>query len=144
MSNALSTYTTPDDPSDIGFPHMLPIELALRTGTPKEICAAHGVSKQEWDELRVNPVFVKALTEAIDLVKKEGMSFKLRAGMQAEEYLKTLWAIAHSTSEDVPASVKADIAKFTIRAAGLDQSIAQKAMGGAGQHNALQIILNLG
>lgn len=78
------------------------------------------------------------------MIREEGTSFKLKARIQSEELLKTSWELIHG--KDTPAVVKADLIKHTIRFAGLDASIEQKAQangGNAGSNN-FQININLG
>lgn len=142
MNYPATASINPDNPSEIGhYPPTFPIEVALRTAPLPEICAAYSISQEEWLVLRTDPVFLRDLTAAVELVKKEGMSFKLKAQLQADELLKTSWRMIHSNNEDVPASVRADLLKFTVRAAGL----ADPAEKGSGvPQNALQININLG
>ncbi len=64
-------------------------------------------------------------------LQKDGAVFKLKARAQAEALLTTSWALIHRPLDEVPASVKADLIKFTIKAAGLDTSIEQKAVASA-------------
>lgn len=138
MTNALTAFT--DDPAEIGYPPTLPIEVALNVAPISEICEAHGISRERWNALRQDPVFVTELSKTVEVLKKEGMSFKMKARLQAEELLKTSWQLIHG-GDDIPATVKADLIKFTIKAAGLDASKEQAA--NAGQQNALQININL-
>lgn len=128
------------DPAELGYPATLPIELALRVAPVKQICEAYGITREEWDVLRNDPLFKADLIRADEMVRREGMSFKLKARLQADELLKTSWQMIHSTSDQVPASVKADLLKFTIRAAGL---VEDKAVTGVSGNN-LQININLG
>jgi hypothetical protein len=131
----------PQNPAEIGaYPPTLPIELALRVDTVEKICEAYGISHDEWLELRADPVFQRDLSEAVKLVKKEGMSFKLKAQLQSEELLKTSWKMIHAPADEVPPSVKADLLKFTVRAAGY----AEPAEKAGGMQNALQINIHLG
>lgn len=123
----MNAVTTIDHELDLGYPATLPIELALRVATPKEICEAYGISKAEFEALCRNPTFVEDLRRARELVRKEGMSFKIKAMLQSDELLKTSWAMIHNTT--LPATVRADLIKFTIRVAGLDAS---KEGGGSG------------
>ena len=133
------------DPAKLGFPPSLPIEIAMREMPVKEVCAAYGITRSEWDDIRVNPLFVRALEKANEMLQQEGMSFRAKARLQSEELLKTSWALIHSSNDQVPPNVKADLIKFTIKAAGLDASIEQKSQGGGGGiGNALQININLG
>lgn len=131
----------PDNPADIGYPPTLPIELALKVASVKDICAAYDISREDWEVLRNDPVFKADLASAVEMVRKEGMSFKLKARLQAEELLKTSWKMIHAPSDEVPPSVKADLLKFTVRCAGLEADA--KASAGGNQNN-LQININLG
>lgn len=113
------------DPATFGFPPTLPVEIALKTAPVKDICAAYGISKEQWDILRHDPRFKQQLKKAMDELEADGgMSFRLKARMQAEQLLQTSWTLIHSPL--APPAVKADLIKFTIRAAGLDQSKEQK------------------
>jgi len=141
IANVISTFT-PEvaDPALLGYPPTLPLEIALKTATPKELCEEYGITKQEWDELRADERFRRDVAQYIEMLKEEGMSFKLKARLQSEELLKTSWRMIHSVSGEVPASVKADLIKFTIRAAGLDGS-AQKEGASGGANLQINIVL---
>lgn len=131
----------PDNPAEIGaYPPTLPVEIALRVAPLRDICAAYNISHEEWLELKNDPVFQRDLTAAVEMVKKDGMSFKLKAQLQADELLKTSWKMIHAPADEVPASVRADLLKFTVRAAGYAEP-AEKV--NANQNN-LQININLG
>ena len=136
------TVINPDDPSELGYPPTLPLEVAMRQAKPADLCAAYGLTRQDWDTLKVNPSFVAAVEHYVDELKKEGVSFKMKARLQAEELLKTSWNMIHGPDDVVPANVKADLIKFTIRAAGLDGSKDQ-ANAGANVGTALQINISL-
>lgn len=101
------------------YPATLPIEIALRVAPLEDICAEYGISLQRWFELREDPVFQHDLTRAVALVKQEGMTVKMKAQLQADELLKTNWRMIHDPT--VPASVRADLSKFTFRVAGLTE-----------------------
>ncbi len=130
------------DPSELGFPSTLPLELALKEKSPRDLCEAYGISQDEWDKLRHDTLFVAAVAGYVDELKKDGMTFKLKARLQSEVLLATSFKLIHSSNDDVPPNVKADLIKFTIRAAGLDGSKDQAQA--AGPQNALQININLG
>lgn len=129
----------PWDPALLGFPPMLPIELAMRVAPVPEICAAYGIDKEEFVTLTNNPVFVQAYKSAQEMLQKDGMSFRIKAKLQAEELLKKSWQIIHS--RDTPTTVKADLIKATIRWADLEPRGDSKGGGGG---NAFQININLG
>lgn len=135
------------DPAELGWPASLPLELALAQASVREICEAHGVSRATYQALKLDAHFQAAVSAAIQAIGKEGVSFRIKAQAQAEELLKTSWGLIHAPLEDVPASVKADLIKFTVRASGLDASIDQKAKATAqavGNQNNLQINIHLG
>lgn len=119
---SMLTKRNSDPASVVGYPATFPLEVALKTAPISKICAAYGVDQDEWDRLRVDPAFVAAVKHYHEELKKEGMSFKLKAQLQAEELLTTSWKLIHAPNDEVPPSVKADLLKFTVRAAGFDGS----------------------
>ncbi len=104
---------------DLGFSPLLPIELALKTSSIPDILDSYGLTQEEFLDISAQPAFIASYKEAQELVKEEGMSFKLKAKMQAEEMLKTSWRIAHDP--ETPPSVRADLIKSTVRWAGYDK-----------------------
>lgn len=136
----------PDDPSTLGWPPTLPLELAMGDAPPKDICVSYGIDQTEWRRLIVDENFRRAVSEAVDELSKEGARFKVKLRAQAEGYLPQMWKMAHSDPEKVPPRVAADIMMFAVRAAGLDASIEQKAKASGsagGQNNNLSITLVL-
>lgn len=128
----------PADPARIGYPATLPIELALRIGTTRSVCEAYGISEEEWELIRHHPAFLADLERAAELVAQEGMSFKLKAKLQAEELLKTSWRTIHDAS--TPPNVKADLIKATMRWAEYDNpKIDPNAVAAGGSQFAIQI-----
>jgi len=132
----------PENPAEIGaYPATLPVEIALRVDTVPNICKSYGIDRTEWERIRHDPVFVADLKKCLEDMKVEGMSFKMKARLQSDALLTTMWNMIHSPSDEVPPAVKADLAKFTIRAAGLDGSKDQAKNVGVG--TALQINIDL-
>jgi hypothetical protein len=136
----IKSYNPGKDPAAIGWPPTLPVEIALKTAPMSEIREAYGYSLDEWMALKGDPAFLADLAAAMQMVKKEGMSFKLKARLQAEELLKTSWRLIHAPQDEVPSSVKADLLKATMRWAGYDVKEQAAVTGGAG----LNIQINLG
>lgn len=136
------------DPAALGWPPSLPLELVVSHQPVREICAAYGIDRTEYERLRADEYFRRAVAEAMETLQEGSASFKLKARAQSEELLKTSWALIHKPLDQVSASVKADLIKFTIRAAGLDASVEQKALAHASATSAsltaLQINLHLG
>ena len=137
--NALATTKVkPFDPADLGFHPMLPVELAMRVAPVPEICAAYDVTKEQLTDLIANPVFAQAFANAQEMLQKDGMSFRIKARLQAEELLKKSWQMIHAL--ETPTAVKADLIKSTVRWAGLEP----KGDTAAGLGSAFQININLG
>lgn len=130
------------DPATIGgYPPTLPIELALKVAPLREILEAYEITRGQWDVLRYDPVFVQDLAAAVELVKKEGASVRLKARLQCEELLKTSWAMIQDQTGIIPPTVRADLLKHTFRVAGLNEP--PQAAAGANA-NTLNIQINLG
>jgi hypothetical protein len=135
---APAAHFEPDfkDPALLGWPPTLPIEVAMREMPIARICEHYGISRDTWGDLRQNPAFQAEVAAAVEALKKEGVTFKMKAKLQSEELLKTSWRMIHDPTDSVPPSVRADLIKFTIRAAGLDGS---KEAAAVGQQAPLQI-----
>lgn len=145
--NALTQFVQDSkDPTSIVWAPTLPIELALKTASPEELRVEYGYTREEWDALPTNPVFMKELAGACELVRQEGMSFKLKAKLIAEENLKQVWKMVHETRTDVPAAVKGKLIELTARWAGFDpRTNGEDAAGGSALNaNTLNIQINLG
>lgn len=125
------------DPALLGWPVQLPIEIALGTANIKETCEAYGITRDEWEELKNDPMFRAEVRAAKEELQKEGMTFLVKARLQSEELLKTSWKMIHDPG--TPHAVRADLIKFIIKAAGLSQEKAAQAQVG----NALQINIQL-
>lgn len=144
--NALTTFLERDskDPTSLVWPPTLPIELALKTASPGELRIEYGYTDEEWDALRGNPVFLSELAGACELVRQEGMSFKLKAKLIAEENLKEVFRMTRDPN--CPAQVRGKLIELTARWAGFDpRTNGEEAVGGGAlQANTLNIQINLG
>ena len=137
-SQLATTCINPDNPALLGFPPMLPVELAMHVAPVPEICAAYDITREEFLQLIEDPLFIQAYASAKEMLQKDGMAFKTKAKLQAEQLLEKSWALIHS--DHTPSNVKADLIKSTIRWAGYEPKSDQP--GGVG--NAFQININLG
>lgn len=124
------------------WPATLPLELALKTGTPQELKEYYQIDDASWMALRTNPDFVAALVEAHQIIREEGKSFQLKARFMSEELLQTTWKLIHSRNDDVAPNVKADLIKSMIRWGGLEPS--KNAENVNLNNNALTIQIDLG
>lgn len=134
----------PHDPTDLGFPPTLPLELAAKTMPIAEICESYGISHAKWQELRLNVAFQQAVADAKGAIEQQGGSFKAKIKTVAEALLPRMMELAQSKDlVSVPASVQADLIKTAIRVAGLDASIDQKSQAAAGAIAQASITINL-
>ena len=67
------------------------------------------------DELKL----IAEVTKTVEMLKVEGMTFKVKARMQAEDYLGTAFAMVKNPN--ISDSVRADLIKNTVRWAGYDK-----------------------
>lgn len=125
-------------PTDLGWNPMFPVELAMKTAPVRDVCAAYGVDKEMFEAMLEHPMFQKAYEDAVDMLAKEGMSFKLKSKMIAEDALKKVHTLIHD--KDTPNSVVADMIKSTVRWAGYEQKGGE---AGSASNN-MQININLG
>lgn len=105
------------DPAAIGFPAMLPVELALKTGKVREIFEHYGLCVDDYHKLKTDPLFLEAVASATKMAQNGGWSFRMKALLQSEEMLKSSWVLIHSA--DTPPNVKKDLIIATWRAAGV-------------------------
>jgi hypothetical protein len=132
------------NPTELGFPPMLPVELALGNGTPKQLLEEYGLNQDDWERLKLNRVFLQACKEARDMAASEGGSFRMKAKTMAEVLLKDIHEMAAETDPNrVPSNVRADLLKFVVRIAGLDASIDQKGAAAGKGVSAVQAIINI-
>lgn len=142
---SLPTFLSADskDPTDLVWPPTLPIELALKTAEPAELRVEYGYTDEEWQALRSNPVFLKELAGACELVRQEGMSFKLKAKLIAEENLKEVFRLTRDPQ--CPHAVRGKLIELTARWAGFDpRTNGEGGEGGPVNANMLNISINLG
>lgn len=125
-----------DDPAIVAFHHLLPVELAMGDQPRNEVLKSYLITPERWEVLRKSRAFQKALKDAVDMLQREGMSFRVKARIQSEALLETSWKIIHSAS--TPSNVKADLIKHTHKVAGYEPK-----EPGAGLGNNMQININL-
>jgi hypothetical protein len=120
----------PSDPAHLGYPPTFVIEIAMRTAPVRAICEAYGISEEEWECIRHEEVFLRELKQAVEFVQQEGMSFRLKARLQAEELLKTSWRMIHDP--EVPPAVRSQLLQATMRWAQYDTPATQTVNSGNG------------
>lgn len=100
----------------------LAFEVALMlegSGEPiQTILKAHAIDPNEMIAIGDDPVFQKRVDAYRTDIRENGLTFKLKAKAQAEILLETSYELIHSP--DVPATVKADLIKSTVKWAGYE------------------------
>lgn len=122
--------------------HRIAFDLALvleaQLGSVADLLSFHNISADDLLEYQKDKVFLKTVQECREDIAKNGLSFKLKARAQAEELLNTSYMLIHHP--DIPASVKADLIKSTVKWAGLESPV----QTGEGAGGGVKITINLG
>ena len=126
------------NPAGIGWSSAFVYELAMGQFTIQQVCEDHRVDSEKWEALRLNPRFREEVVKARESLKKEGTSFRWKASLQADELLDTSWEMIHD--KDIPAVVRADLIKFTVKAAGYSEPGQGKSNNGS----MVSIVIDLG
>lgn len=122
----------------MSFDPRLAFELALRIDPPEEVFNRYGVDAEQAVTLLANPTFAKVLKAYADDVREHGLSFRNKARIQAEDLLVHSYEIA--TDAEQPASVRAELIKWTAKMADLEPKPKETAATGNGFN--LQIVFS--
>lgn len=101
-----------------GFDPRLAYELALEMDTPTNVFARYGYGKDEALRVMQMPGFIATVKKYRDEIVTGGVSFRLKAKIQAEDLLTHSYEMA--TDPEVPPAVRADLIKWTARVANLE------------------------
>jgi hypothetical protein len=115
---------------DMSFDPRLAYEIALDLDSPVEVFARYGYVEDAAVALLSDPVFGRTVTSYREEIKTSGIGFKLKAKIQAEDLLTHSYQIA--TDPEVPASVRADLIKWTAKVAGYEPKDEAGKAGGGG------------
>lgn len=96
------------------------MELALGLESPDALCIRYDITPSEYSLLLANPVFQTDLTHWKSKMVDEGLSFKLKARIQAESYLEEIDELISdpTTSKETKLAAISRIVSW----AGLEQS----------------------
>lgn len=121
----------------------LALDIALHLegsgGTLPDILSDHDLTPFDLQAFNKDPIFTKKVDGFRDDIKNKGLSFKLKARVQAEALLETSFALIHHP--DISPAVKADLIKSTVKWAGLEPKGPEDASGGT---SGVTITINLG
>lgn len=115
---------------DEPFDPRLAYELALEMAPAAETFQKYGVDEAAAVALLRAPAFVAKVKQYREEIVAGGVSFKLKAKVQAEDLLTHSYEMA--TDSEVPPSVRADLIKWTAAVAGLGPVKETKEGGGGG------------
>lgn len=80
------------------YPQNFVMELALGLESPDALCIRYDITLHEYSQLTSNPTFQTDLNNWRSRMADEGLSFKLKARVQAESYLADIDDIITSQS----------------------------------------------
>ena len=102
-----------------------------------ELLAQLGVDEATFLQLAQNPLFKKQVNAYKKELEDNGVSFQLKAKIQAEEMLKRGWQLVHDS--DTPPAVAVKQIENTVRWAGLDNKTQDVQSVGSG----FSIVINI-
>ena len=123
-------------PSSRGWSASLAVDVALGVdrGT---ICSVYDLQDHELQAILDDPRFVIQLSAIEKELEKEGMTFRLKAQMQAEALLNTSWDLVQSPH--TPPAVRAGLIRDTVRWAGFDDPAKTAASASASPGGAFSV-----
>lgn len=126
----MGELVTPDNPiEDLPAVWQSSLVTDVALGVDDDtICEAYSLQFPQLEAIKKHPSFKNRLGKLTEELQKEGVSFKLKAQMQAEELLKTSFAMIHD--EDVDPKVREKLIANTVRWAGYDNKAAEAAGSG--------------
>lgn len=116
----------------------LVVDVALNQSI-ETICDVHGLTQHSFNRICENPAFVMAVATLRKQLEKEGATFKLKAGLQADVYLGQVHAMVMDTTMDPKVRVR--LIESVARWAGFDTPQPVGSQGGMG---GFSISINLG
>lgn len=96
----------------------LALVLESGMGTVEDLLTSNRLKKEDLEDFTADKNFLRVVEDYRTDIREKGLGFKLKARAQAEDLLKTSYIMTQDP--DVPASVKADIIKSTVKWAGYD------------------------
>lgn len=118
---------------EMTFDPRLAYELALEMDAPLVVFSKYGFDEDAAREMLLNKPFIATVKKYKEEILESGISFKLKAKIQAEDLLTHSYAMA--VDPTTPPAVRADMIKWTAKVAGLEPTPSkdQGTGGGGGQ-----------
>lgn len=136
MTEDLPALPSPE-PKVLELDPRLVVDVALGGEPPEEIAARYGLNADQWDQLRTNKHFRLAVAQKLAELKKGGVTFKVKAGMMAEDLLADVYKKAKQP--DVGLAALLTTAQWLTKVAELEPKSDAKGIGG----NGFSITINL-
>lgn len=114
--------------AELTFDPRLAYELALGIDDAHEIFPRYNFTREQAIVLCSKAVFIATVKEYKAYINANGLSFKVKARMQAEDLLTHSYEMA--TDTDTPAAVRADLIKWTAKMGELEPKTATDGQGG--------------
>lgn len=105
---------------------------------PAVLLKEHNHTPHDLEVFSKDPLFTQRVENYRHQLREKGLTFKLKAQVQAELLLDTSWDVIHN--EDTSPAVKADLIKWTAKVAGFEPSKDSQAAGDTG----VTITINMG
>jgi hypothetical protein len=137
LQHRLGETYVPESGADLTFDPRIAYAIALGLDSPSAVITKYGLTLEQGKELMALPGFIATVKKYKDEVATQGVSFRLKAKIQAEDLLTHSYILA--TDPEVPAAVRADLIKWTAKMAGLEPSEKGEKGGGVGSGFALHI-----
>lgn len=118
LAERLPAGYKPTSGAELTFDPRIAYEIALGVDQAGAVFEKYGLAEEQAGALAANPAFMATVAKYQEEVLASGVSFKLKAKIQAEDLLTHSYLIA--TDPEAPMSVRADLIKWTARVAGLE------------------------
>jgi len=120
----------PESAAEMSFDPRLAYEVALGVDKADALFAKYGLARAQAVALLGSAAFITTVKKYKEEITAGGISFKLKAKIQAEDLLTHSYLMA--TDPEVPFAVRADLIKWTARVAGLEPKEKDGGGGAAG------------
>ena len=98
-------------------------DLALGVEDIQTLLGRYSVPAQTYEQWARHPTFQRTISEFAKHIRENGLSFRAKARIQAEDLLGGSYQLIYNP--DTPASVRADLIKWTAKMAELEPQQAQ-------------------
>lgn len=127
------------DMTEITWPVRLPFEIALGKTSLPTLLAQFNLTPEQWEALSNNSLFRRAVSLEMKEMQENGLTFRRKAQVMAEDYLMLIDSWIHSA--DTPLGTKIDLVKYTVECGDLRPK--KDAAAGQAAGNGFNIQINI-